>query len=317
MTSTVLLWVNEVAPYLDAIETNGLTSQVDLQTVRVEETPAADLLSRCEAMLAWRCPPGLLLKAPRLRWIQALTVGVEQWLALPDLPPKVILTCARGTHQIQMPENILGALFLVTRQFPTILADQRERRWTQRVSEPLAGKTLGILGLGTIGREVALKAAALGLKVIGTKRTPGEVPAVERAYPPEGIEEVLATSDFVLLLLPATSETRGIVNRRMLTLMKPSAWLLNFARGDLIVDADLVEAVKGERIAGAVLDVFREEPLPPGHPFWTTPGIIVLPHIGGLHPERDHFVARLFADNLERFLSGQPLRHVVFRERGY
>ena len=153
--------------------------------------------------------------------------------------------------------------------------------------------------------------------MIGTRRAPGEIPGVERVFPPEGTEEVLAASDFVLLLLPATGETGGIINRRTLGAMRPSAWLFNFARGGLIVDADLVEAVTANTIAGAVLDVFREEPLPPEHPFWTTGGIIVLPHIGGLHPERDQFVARLFADNLERFLLGQPLRHVVSRKRGY
>jgi phosphoglycerate dehydrogenase-like enzyme len=216
-----------------------------------------------------------------------------------------------------MPENILGALFHVTKPFAAALRDQGARRWTRRVSEPLAGKTLGILGLGAIGQEVARKAAALELTVIGTRREAAPVPHVARVFPPDGTAEVLGTADFVLLLLPVTPATRDFMNARRLREMRPTAWLLNYGRGELVVDADLVDAVKQGVIAGAVLDVFRTEPLPDDHPFWTTPGITVLPHFGGLHPTRDELVAQLFVDNLRRFLDGEPLRHVVDRARGY
>src|SRR5205823_1838631 len=197
-----------------------------------------------------------------------------------------------------MPEHILAALFLVTKQLGAIVLDQRERKWTRRINPTLGGTTLGILGLGAIGGEVARKATALEMRVIGTKRDGAKVPGVERVDGPNGTDAVLAESDFVLLLLPSTNETRGIMNRTTLARMKPSAWLLNFGRGDLIVDEDLVEAVKAKTIAGAVLDVFRKEPLPSDHPFWATDGIVVLPHVGGLHPTRDRFVAELFVENL-------------------
>ena len=128
---------------------------------------------------------------------------------------------------------------------------------------------------------------------------------------------MLAQSDYVVLLLPVTPETRGFINSARLAMMKKTAKLLNFGRGELIVDADLVDAVHRKIIAGAVLDVFAVEPLPVEHPFWTTPGITVLPHIGGLHPERDGVVAQLFVENLKRFLAGQPLLHAVDRARGY
>jgi phosphoglycerate dehydrogenase-like enzyme len=121
----------------------------------------------------------------------------------------------------------------------------------------------------------------------------------------------------VLLLLPATAETENFMNARRLAQMKPSAWLLNFGRGHLIKDDDLIAAVTAKRIAGAILDVFRQEPLPVEHPFWTTSGIVVLPHIGGGHPERDKSVARLFVDNLARFLDGRPLKEVVDPAAGY
>lgn len=242
--------------------------------------PGDEVLARAEALLAWRPPARLGTRAPRLRWIHALTAGVEQWLASPDLPA-ALLTCSRGVHRLSMPEHVLAALFLLQKQLVSIVLDQRERRWTRHVNDTLAGKTLGILGLGTIGVEVARKAYALEMRVIGTRRSGGPVEHVERVWGPDGTAEVLAQSDFVLLLLPSTPETRGIVNAKTLALMRPSAYLLNFARGDLVVDADLVEVVARQRIAGAVLDVFTREPLPQDSALWTTDGIVVFPHVGG------------------------------------
>ncbi|MEX1074391.1 MAG: NAD(P)-dependent oxidoreductase, partial [Burkholderiales bacterium] len=172
-------------------------------------------------------------------------------------------------------------------------------------------------GLGAIGQDVARIAAALGLRVIGTRRRPQSVPHVAEVFPPERTPEVLAQSDFLLLLLPATPETEHVIDAERLGMMKPGAWLLNFGRGHLVKDGHLIAAVKAKRIAGAVLDVYRQEPLPADHPFWTTEGIIVLPHIGGHHPQRDRAVARLFADNLARFLDGKPLKEVVDRKAGY
>ena len=313
----VLLWLDEADVYARAVEHAGLAGRVELAAVKMGEMPGPALLGRAEGALAWRVPRGAFAAAPRLRWVQTLTAGVEGWLARTDLPPALTLTCARGTHRIQMPENILGALFHITKPFDAAQRDQEMRRWTRRLGEPLAGKTLGILGLGAIGQEVARKANALELTVIGTRRDPVPVPHVARVLPPEGTAEVLGAADFVLLLLPVTPATRDFMDARRLREMRQTAWLLNYGRGELVVDADLVDAVKSRVIAGAVLDVFRTEPLPEDHPFWTTPGITVLPHFGGLHPTRDELVAALFVENLRRFLDGEPLRHVVDRARGY
>jgi len=313
----VLLWIPEPGPYRQALERAGLDRQIDLAHVPPAETPTPDLLARAQAMLAYRSGPGVLPRMRALRWIQALTAGVEGWLALPDLPAGITLTCARGTHRVQMPENILGALFHLTKPYAGIALDQKEHRWRRRVSETLAGTTLGILGLGVIGQELARKAEALEMRVIGTRKSPAPLPHVAQVYGPDGTDEVLAASDWVLLLLPVTPETRGFMNAARLKRMKPTAHLLNFGRGELVVDAELIEAVKARTIAGAVLDVFTTEPLPAEHPFWGTENILVLPHIGGLHPGRDHIVARLFVDNVERFLAGKPLRETVERARGY
>jgi phosphoglycerate dehydrogenase-like enzyme len=309
----LLLWTDVTAPYIDAIKAQGLADRVKVETLPRTEKPSAELLARTEAMMAYAVPPGLLAKMPKLRWVQAMTAGVEGWLALPDLPGNLLLTCARGTHEEAMPENIMGALFYVAKPYAAAVENQRRGKWVRTVAEPLTGKTLGILGLGVIGQRVARIASGLGMRVIGTRRRPEKLEAAEVLSTPD----VLRQSDFVLLLLPATPDTDNFMNAERLAMMKPTAWLLNFGRGHLIKDDDLVAAVKAKKIAGAMLDVYRQEPLPESHPFWMTQGIIVLPHIGGLHPQRDRFVARLFVDNLKRFLDGSPLREVVDRKLGY
>lgn len=313
----ILLWTDTPGPYIEAIAAAGLDARVAVESLGRAAQPSAAQMAETEVILGWGVPAGLLPRMPRLRWAQSLTAGVEGWLALPDLPEGLMLTCARGTHGDSMPENILGALFHITKGYAAIADAQKESQWKRRVATPLNGKVLGILGLGAIGAEVARLASALRMEVIGTRRNPAPMAHVSEVLPPERTDEVLARADFVLLLLPATPETDNSINAARLARMKPGAWLLNFGRGSAIVDADLIAAVTEKRIAGAILDVFRVEPLPASDPFWTTPGIMVLPHIGGMHPERDRVVAALFTDNLRRFLEGAPLRELVDRRTGY
>ena len=313
----VLLWTDSTAAYLDAIKSAGLADRVVVDSLPRKEKPSTEQMAHTEALMAPAVPPGLLPAMPKLRWVQAMTAGVEGWLALPDVPPGLTLTCARGTHRESMPENIIGALFYVAKPYAAAVENQKHSKWVHNTAQPLTGKTLGILGLGAIGQHVARIAGVLGMRVIGTRRRPEPMTDVAEVLPPERTPQVLAQSDFLLLLLPATRETDNFINAERLAMMKPSAWLLNFGRGHLIKDDDLVAAVKAKKIAGAVLDVFRQEPLPADHPFWTTEGIIVLPHIGGPHPQRDKIVARLFVDNLGRFLDGRPLKEVVDRKAGY
>ena len=290
---------------------------MQLDTLARKEKPSAEQTARTEVLMAYDAPPRLLSAMPNLRWVQAMTAGVEQWLALADLPANLALTCARGTHEESMPENIIGALFYVAKPYAQAAENQKQAKWVRTIAQPLTGKTLGILGLGAIGGRVARIAQSLGMRVIGTKRRTAPMEHVAAVFSPEQTRTVLAESDFVVLLLPATAETDNFMNAERLSMMKPTAWLFNFGRGHLINDDHLVDAVKAGRIAGAMLDVFREEPLPAAHPFWRTERIIVLPHIGGPHPQRDRFVARLFVENLGRFLDGKPLRELVDRRTGY
>lgn len=311
-----LLWLDDFRDYEQSLARAGLADRFELHHVPRESTPPDDILPRVEVLAGWK-HGGLLARMPKLRWIQAMTAGVEAWLGAPGLREEVVLCCARGSHRHSMSENILGALFHLTKPYMAVALDQKDSRWTRRQSLLLAGQTLGILGLGAIGQELARKAAALEMRVIGTRRTRAPVPGVAQVYSGDETGEVLRQSDFVVLLMPATAETDNFINAERLQAMKPTAWLLNFARGPLIRDDDLIAAVKAKTIAGAVLDVFREEPLPATHPFWTTENILVLPHIGGGYAGRGAVVADIFAENLRRNLAGEPFATAVDRARGY
>ena len=313
----ILLWTDNTAPYLEAIQQVGLADRVAVDTLPRKDKPSAEQLARTEALMATAVPPGVLPAMKKLRWAQAMSAGVEHWFALPDLPKDLTLTCARGTHTESMPENIMAGLFYVAKPYAVAAANQKQSKWVHTVPQPLTGKTLGILGLGAIGAEVARMAKAFNMRVIGTKRRPERVANVDEVFGASDSRKVIEQSDFLLLLLPATPETDNFINAERLSWMKPTAWLLNFGRGHLIKDDDLIAAAKNRKIAGAVLDVFRQEPLPADHPFWTAEGIVVLPHIGGPHPQRDRFVARLFVENLGLFLEGKPLRSLVDRAAGY
>jgi phosphoglycerate dehydrogenase-like enzyme len=295
----VLLHIANPAPYRAALTEAGLAGAVEVHEAAPAEPAPTSLLERAEILVAMSPPAGMLAHMPRLKWIQSLTAGVDHWLPRPDLKATHLLTAARGTHRVQMPENILGALFHITKPYAAVVEDQRQAKWSRRVSRTLAGTTLGILGLGAIGQELARKAAALEMRVIGTKRSPEPLAHVDRVYGPDDADKVLAQSDFVLLLMPVTAETRDFIDSKRLSRMKKDAWLLNFGRGALIVDDDLVAAVTAGTIAGAVLDVFRTE------------------HIGGLHPTRDRIVGDLLARNIRHYLSGKPLEELVDRGRGY
>lgn len=313
----MVLWTDGAPIYVDALAASGLGDRLRLEGVDRADALSDAQKAEAEIMLAWGAPPGLLDEMPKLRWVQTTTAGVEAWLARPDLVDGLLLSAAKGVHRVQMPENILAALFHATKPIAAAAIDQMSSTWTRRVAEPLAGKTLGILGLGTIGAELARKAQALELRVVGVRRSADPVAHVDAVYGPGDTDRMLGEADFVVNLLPVTPETLDFMSADRFRAMRRTAWFLNFGRGATVVDDDLIAAVTGGEISGAVLDVFRQEPLPSDHPFWTTPGISVWPHIGGLHPNRDAIVAELVVENAARYLEGRPLLHQVDRARGY
>jgi phosphoglycerate dehydrogenase-like enzyme len=215
-----------------------------------------------------------------------------------------------------MAEYVIGWCSWVTQRVETYREAQRQRRWLDHVlPDRLLGKTLAIVGLGDIGRDVARAARAFGMRVLGVSRRGRLVREAERVYPVSQTARALRQADFVVVLLPLTPETHGIIGADAFAAMKPTAWLVNIARGAVVNEAALLEALEQRRIAGAILDVFATEPLPPHHPLWRMDNVVITPHIAG--PSTPEEIAPVFNDNLARYLAGRPLRHVVDRKQGY
>jgi glyoxylate/hydroxypyruvate reductase A len=284
--------------------------------VRVASTPAEALpyVDEMEVLYTWGFPSNLLPRARRLRWVQVMGAGVDRFLDAP-FPPKVVLTRAEGMFGPWMAEYVLGWLLWAAQHTETLRAAQRARRWEPVAPVLLRGKTLGIVGLGSIGRAIVPVARAFGMRLLGLSRSGRAVPGVERVYRRAGLREMLRATDYVVLVVPLTPETRGLLGDAELRAMRPGAWLVNVGRGHLVQEEALIRALYERWIAGAVLDVFGEEPLPPEHPFWGMPNVVVTPHIAG--PSDPSEIAPIFNDNLRRFLQGRALRGRVDLRRGY
>lgn len=271
---------------------------------------AARNIGEAEILFCFQFPTDLLKGAHRLRWIQAMRAGVDDLVAAP-LPPGVVLTRIEGLFGTPMSEYAFAHMLAHVQQLRRIYAAQAERRWDPFRAETLAGKRLGVAGVGSIGLEVAARGKAFGMEVWGLARTPGPRPHVDRVFTPGEVREFTAGVDFLVSTLPDTPETRGLIDPEA---MKEGALLINMGRGATIDEQAILRAVRSGRIR-AVLDVFTVEPLPPDHPFWTEPGITVTPHMSGLN--RPDAIAAYCAENLARFERGEPLRGVVDLERGY
>jgi phosphoglycerate dehydrogenase-like enzyme len=280
-------------------------------------TSAAEALPHVEEMdvlYTWGFPAELLPRAKRLRWIQVMGAGVNAFLDAP-FPPKVVLTRIVDVYSPWMTEYTLGWLLWASQQMEGLRAAQRARRWEPVTPTQLRGKTLAVVGLGSIGRSIARVARAFGMQVLGMNRSGRRVPEVERVYRRSNFRDLLQASDYVVLVLPLTPETRGLLGEAELRAMRPHAWLVNIGRGGLVQQEALVRALSERWIGGAVLDVFSEEPLPTDHPLWGMPNVVVTPHISG--PNVPEEIAPIFNDNLQRFLQGRVLRGRVDLRRGY
>jgi len=286
-------------------------------SVHIAATPseAAGAIADAEILYAWKFPPQLYAKAGQLKWLQVMGAGVD-WALVPELPPHVQITRAPGVFGPWMAEYVVAWCLWVTQRMKPYRDAQRQRRWDDHVlPDRLGGKTLTIVGLGDIGRDIARTARGLGMRVLGVSRHGRPVREATKMYPVAAMARALREADFVVLLLPLTPETRGIIGADALGAMKPTTWLINIARGAVVDEGALMAALEQRRIAGAVLDVFDREPLPPSHPLWKMDNVVVTPHISG--PSTADALTPVFNDNLARYLAGRPLRHVVDRHRGY
>lgn len=286
-------------------------------TVRVAGTPdaAAPVIAETEILYGWRLPPALLAKATRLRWIQSAGAGVD-WALVPELLAGVTVTRAPGVFGPWMAEYVLGWCTWVTQRMAAYMEAKRQRRWLGTVTpRRLAGTTMAIVGLGDIGRDIARAARGLGMRVVGVTRTGRPVREAHHVHRTTALRRALGEADWVVIVLPLTPATRGLLGERELAAMRRSAWLMNIGRGPIVDEPALLKALTERRIAGAILDVFTHEPLPATHPLWGLDNVVITPHIAG--PNVPEELAQIFNDNLARYLAGRPLRHTVDPRRGY
>ena len=246
----------------------------------------------------------MLALAPELKWIQVLTAGVDN-LPLEEIRSRgILLTNGRGIHQLHMAEYALAAMINLARNWHVMARNQFDHLWDRTMPQgEISGSVAGILGLGSIGREIARKASFMGMRVIGVKRTPQPVEFVEDVYGPADMGTVFRQSDYVINLLPYTPETDRIIDRRFFDLMKPSAAFINLGRGPTVREADLVAALRSKKLRAMVSDVFEEEPLPADSPLWTMPNVMLTPHIAGVSPRYMDRAMEIIRHNLTVYMT--------------
>ena len=271
---------------------------------------------RVEFILSWKHPLGAFRKYPNLKCIASLGFGVDHILRDPDLPPGVPVTRLVDAAMTRaMSEYVLAAALNHTRHFIHFIRDQARGVWQARVPLHPSAVRVGIMGMGTLGRDAAGTLLSQGFPVAGWSRTPKQIEGVTSFAGPEGLDEFLARSDILVCLLPLTPATRNILDRRLFSRLPAGAYLINAARGDHLVEEDLIAATDSGRLSGACLDVFRTEPLPADHPFWGHPRIVVTPHIASLtYPGA---VAPQIIANYHRVRAGQAPLNAIDLEKGY
>jgi phosphoglycerate dehydrogenase-like enzyme len=278
------------------------------------------LLAWADVIFAFVVPAGTIERAPRLKWIQLISAGVDRWRDTDVWRSRVILTGVSGIHATPIGEFVLSLMLMFAKSTPLAFKMMGTRRWRRYPTHVLRGKTAGIVGLGHIGREVARLARVFGMNVIATRRSarkPGKAGNVDLLLPESQLKQLLADSDYVVLCVPLTPETRHIIGDAELKAMKRTACLINIGRGALVDEEALIRALDRNLIAGAGLDVTENEPLPKESRLWDFENVILSPHVSGGREDYMLRATELFCKNLRRYLSGRKLLNVVDRKRGY
>jgi len=272
-------------------------------------------------IVAGRFPRDFYPKAHNLRWLQLWSAGADWLLRLPEAAGlDFVLTNASGVHPIPASEHALAFLLAFARGFHLAMRAQVQRDWhvPRHALFELAGKTMVLVGIGTIGRRTASVASALGVRVLGVDRDPAaRAPGVETVFSPDRLPDLLPQADFLVLTVPLTHETQGMIGERELRMMKRTAYVINIGRGGIVQESALVQALREGWIAGAGLDVFETEPLPEDSPLWEMENVILTAHYAGITPRYHERAMEIFLDNLQRYRAGEPLRNVVDRRLGY
>jgi len=256
-------------------------------------------------------------RAPRLKWIQTTGAGVDGLLPLDWLPSDIALTNNRGAHGPKAEESCAMAISLLNARLPQMIAAQRNHVWQPVYTTPVAGKTVVVIGFGDLGQGAGRAAKKLGARVIAVTRSGKAGRPADEAHPVGRIDRVLPQADFVIVTTPLTPETRNLLDRRRLDLLKPEACLVNIGRSPVVDYEALREKLARGTLAGAVLDVFQPEPLPPDSPFWDTPNLIALPHVSCDDPRYVDRLLDFWFENLVRFRAGRRLKNLIDRRLGY
>ncbi len=310
---------------------------VTVQPVREAEEIPEEVWKQAEVLYTMHVLPDPA-QAPNLRWVQSYLAGVEKTRDHPVFTEgEAAFTSMSGANAAQVAEHVLTMMLALGHNLPGFLDLQRSAVWMedkgrQYIPREIRGSTVGIIGYGSIGRQVARLVTGLGAEVLAVKRDAMEPThygysadgvgdpegdLFTRMYPPEAIRSVVQECDFVVICVPITAQTEGLIGSAQLAAMKESAYLIDVSRGGVVNHDALIEVLRGGKIAGAALDVFPEEPLPEESPLWSMPNVIITPHIAGFSPSYNKRANGLFAENLSRYLSGQVLLNLVNREREY
>jgi D-2-hydroxyacid dehydrogenase (NADP+) len=298
-----------------------------LEVVRLATYEGIDEdLAATDILFTQSLRPEQFRAARNLRWIHSPAAAVHQFLFPQLVNSDVILSNAREVHGPVVAEHVMALIFALAKRIPQSVRFQQKHIWGQEIlwrhhatPAEIAGATLGLVGLGSIGRNIAKRASSLGMSVICVREHPenDKPEGVAEVLPASKLNELLGRADYVALALPLTAATRGIIGQKQLSRMKSDAYLINVGRGPLIDAAALIEALREGKISGAALDVFDQEPLPADSPFWELENILITPHTAGMTTKLWGRHYRLFSDNLHRFLRGEPLLAVVDKQQGY
>lgn len=281
-----------------------------------------DALQGADVLLAWDFTsdalPSAWSAADRLQWVHVAAAGVDKFLFPELVAGETLVTNSRGVFDDAMAEWVLGAVLLFAKDLRATLEYQRAHEWRHRETERIGGRTALIVGAGSIGRACArlLSAAGLHVRGVGRRARPGDADFAD-IVATDDLDDVLGEADYVVITAPLTEQTNRLFDAARLRRMKPAARLINVGRGPIVVTDDLVAALHEGVIGGAALDVFEQEPLPPGSPMWDTPGLLVSPHMCGDYIGWLDTLADVFTDNFERWREGKPLRNLVDKKLGY
>jgi len=257
----------------------------------------------------------MLQAAPRLQWIQSLATGVDHFLRCPSLKPDVLITSGRGVHGPPMREHVLYLMMAVSHDARRQVEDVQHRIWQRRLWRTLHGKTAVIAGTGIVGAAIGELLQALGMHVVGVSRAPRQAEGFDEMLPADRLIEAAAKADYLINVLPAAPYNFALFDAAVFAAMKQSAYYISAGRGQTVDETALLAALREGRIAGAGLEVFQTEPLPPDSPFWSLPNVFITPHVGGYVVEYEDFIMPLVIDNMRLFLAGRTgeMRNIVAR----